>query len=300
MFFHPLYKKIYADENLARAWRSVRRHSSMAGIDGIAPAVFDGRSFQYLKQLQDELRTFRYRPQPVKGIFMKREIGPPRPLGIPTVRDRVAQRALAQVLIPLFEPHFDDYSHAYRTGRSPKSAIAQARDHALGNRPWMVKIDLSDCFGSIPHRPLLRSVNRRIHDFAVRKLLKRFLDVEVIIESRSGLRQAKKQAGLLQGSPLSPLLANIYLDGFDRAARQQELRFVRYGDDIAIFARTRQEADLAMDTAVRILERMHLRINRDKTRLYHLGRGCKYLGEWLALEKSPGGAWQLAAAAGEA
>jgi group II intron reverse transcriptase/maturase len=283
MLFHPLYTHLCSDDNLNRAWRAVRRQSEAPGLDGMTAAHFESQSFVRLKKLQQDLLKFKYQPQPVKRIFMRREVGSPRPLGIPIFVDRLVQRALVQVLIPLFEPHFDDYSHAYRTGRSPQTAMAQARDHALGGRPWVVKIDLRDCFGNIPHRLLLRAVNRRIHDFAVRKLLKRLLDVEVVTESRTGLRQVSKQPGLLQGSPLSPLLANIYLDAFDQAARQQGLRFVRYGDDIAIFAATRQEADDALDAAARILEKLHLPLNREKTKLYHLSRGFKYLGEWFSL-----------------
>lgn len=285
MLFHPLYTQLCADENLLRAWRAVRRLSEAPGLDGMTAAVFESRSFVLLKKLQNDLLKRQYTPQPVKRIFMRREVGPPRPLGIPTFIDRIVQRALVQILIPLFEPHFDDYSHAYRTGRSPQTALAQARDHALGNRPWVVKIDLADCFGNIPHRPLLRAANRRIHDFAVRKLLKRLLAVEVVTTSNSGLRQVSKPQGLLQGSPLSPLLANIYLDAFDQAARQQGLRFVRYGDDIAIFAANRPEADDALDAATRILEKLHLPLNREKTRLHHLSRGFQYLGEWLSLRR---------------
>ncbi len=285
MLFHPLYTKLCSDENLLRAWRAVRRLSEAPGLDGMTAAFFESRSFVLLKKLQDDLLKFKYRPQPVKRIFMRRDIGPPRPLGIPTFSDRIVQRALVQILIPLFEPNFDDYSHAYRTGRSPQTAMAQARDHALGGRPWVVKIDLRDCFGSIPHRPLLRAVNCRIHDFAVRKLLKRLLNVEVVTTSNSGLRQVSKPEGLLQGSPLSPLLANIYLDAFDQAARQQDMRFVRYGDDIAIFAASRQEADDSLEAAARIFEKLHLPLNREKTKLHHLSRGFTYLGEWLSLGK---------------
>jgi group II intron reverse transcriptase/maturase len=285
MLFHPLYTQLCSDDNLNRAWRAVRRQSEAPGLDGMTAAHFDSQSFVRLKKLQHDLLKFNYRPQPVKRIFMRREVGSPRPLGIPIFVDRLVQRALVQILIPLFEPHFDDYSHAYRTGRSPQTAMAQARDHALGGRPWVVKIDLRDCFGNISHRPLLRGVNRRLHDFAVRKLLKRFLDVEAVTESRSGLRQVSKQQGLLQGSPLSPLLANIYLDAFDQAARQVGLRFVRYGDDIAIFAATRQDAEAALDAADRILENLHLPLNREKTKLHHLSRGFNYLGEWLSLGK---------------
>jgi group II intron reverse transcriptase/maturase len=285
MLFHPLYKQLCSDDNLNRAWRAVRRLSDAAGLDGMTAAHFEKHAFVWLKKLQADLLRFKYQPQPVKRIFMPREVGPPRPLGIPTFVDRIVHRALVQILIPLFEPHFDDYSHAYRTGRSPQTAMAQARDHALGGRPWVVKIDLRDCFGSIPHRPLRRAVNHRIHDFAVRKLLKRLLDVEVITESNSGLRQASKQQGLLQGSPLSPLLANIYLDAFDQAARQQGLRFVRYGDDIAIFAATRQEAGDALDAAARIFAQLDLPLNREKTKLHHLSHGFKYLGEWFSLRK---------------
>lgn len=158
----------------------------------------------------------------------------------------------------------------------------------------MIKIDLSDCFGSIPHRPLLRRINAHVRDFAIRRLIKRFLDVDVITESNSRLQQISKQQGLLQGSPLSPLLANIYLDMFDKRAREKELRFVRYGDDIAIFAATREQAEKALDIAVRLLEKMHLRINRGKTRLLHLANGSQYLGEWIALQKAQNGSWQLA------
>lgn len=286
MFFHPLYAQLCSDENLQSAWRAVRRQSEAPGLDGMTAAMFEARSFVLLKKLQEELRRSKYQPQPVKRIFMKREVGPPRPLGIPTFLDRIVMRALVQVLIPIFEPHFDDCSHAYRTGRSTQSALAQARDYARNGRLWVIKIDLQDCFGNVPHRPLLRHVYRRVKDLAVRGLLKRFLAVEVVTESRSGLRQiTKPNRGVLQGSPLSPLLANIYLDIFDQELRRLDLRFVRYGDDIAIFSATRPEAEEALDAAARVLEKMHLPINREKTRLLHVGKGFTYLGEWLVWGK---------------
>ncbi|HEX9654129.1 MAG TPA: reverse transcriptase domain-containing protein, partial [bacterium] len=124
--------------------------------------------------------------------------------------------------------------------------------------------------------------------------LKRIMAAEVITESRSGSQQISKPKGLLQGSPLSPLLANVYLDKFDKAARKRELRFVRYGDDIALLTASREDAEQARDVAVQILERLHLQVNRDKTRVSHLARGCNYLGEWLALQKTHDGQWQIA------
>lgn len=286
MFFHPLYAQLCSDENLQRAWRAVRRQSEAPGLDGMTAATFEARSFVLLKKLQEDLRRCKYQPQPVKRIFMKREVGPPRPLGIPTFLDRIVMRALVQVLIPIFEPHFDDCSHAYRTGRSVQSALAQARDYARDGRLWVIKIDLRDCFGNVPHRPLLRCVCRRVKDSVVRKLLKRFLAVEVITQSRSGLRQTtKSNRGVLQGSPLSPLLANIYLDIFDQEMRRRDLRFVRYGDDIAIFSATQPEAEAALAAAARVLEKMHLPINREKTKLHHVVKGFPYLGEWLMWKK---------------
>lgn len=293
MFFNPIYRKLCSDENLNRAWRAVRRQGDSAGLDGMTASHFDARAFLLLKQLQEELRQQRYKPGPVKRIYIKKDIGPPRPLGISTIRDRIVHRALTQILVPIFEPTFDDYSHAYRTGRSPRTALAQARDHAIGGRPWLVKLDVHDCFGTIPLKPLLRQTYRQINDFAVRRLLRRLLDVDLVVQSNSGLRQVLRPEGLLQGSPLSPLLANVYLDTFDRQARQRQLRFVRYGDDIGIFAASRREADLALDLAIQILHRLHLAINKDKTRLYHLEKGCQYLGEWLQVQKMPDGRWRI-------
>jgi len=285
LFLHPLYAQMCSDQNLLAAWRAVRRHSEAPGLDGMTAVYFDSRSFVLLKKLQSDLRRFQYAPQPVKRIFMKREVGPPRPLGIPIFVDRIVQRALVQVLLPIFEPHFDDLSHAYRTGRSPQTALAQARDFAHSGRPWVIKIDLQDCFGNIPHRPLLRAVYQRLRDSAVRKLLNKFLAVAVVTESRSGLRQVSHpELGLLQGSPLSPLLANIYLHDFDLEMRHQNFRFVRYGDDIAIFTRTRPEAQAALAAAALVLEKLYMPLNREKTRLHHLSHGFKYLGEWLSLK----------------
>lgn len=287
MLFSPLYRTLYSDANLNRAWRAVRRQSKSAGMDGMSTAQFMAKSFVYLKALQRELHNRKYVPGLVKRIYLQRDVGPPRELGIPSVKDRIVYRALAQVLLPEFEPWFDDYSHAYRTGRSPKTAIAQARQHAGTSRPWMAKIDLRDCFGTIPHKALRRCVRQRVRDFAINRLLKQILDADIITESRSGSQVVSKQKGLLQGSPLSPLLANIYLDRFDKAARQREMRFVRYGDDIVIFETNRQQAEHALDAAVQILEKMKLELNKQKTRLFHLGRGCNYLGEWFKIEGSP-------------
>ncbi|MEK7727852.1 MAG: reverse transcriptase domain-containing protein, partial [candidate division KSB1 bacterium] len=182
IFFHPLYRELYSDVNLNRAWRAVRRAGTATGLDAMTATQFEAHAFILLKQLQEDLRRFQYRPQAVKRIFMKREVGPPRRLGIPTFVDRIVQRALVQVLAPRVEPHFDECSHAYRTGRSPQTAIAQAKDFARNGRSWVAKLDLSDCFGNIPHRPLLRSVFHRVHDCAVRRLLARMLAVEIVTE----------------------------------------------------------------------------------------------------------------------
>jgi group II intron reverse transcriptase/maturase len=246
-------------------------------------SLFESKSFVYLKALQNDLRKQRYTPGPVKRVLLRREVGSPRPLGILNLRDSIVHRALVQILIPVFEPDFDDYSHAYRTGYSTQTAIALARQHAGAGRPWMVKLDLQDCFGNIPRRPLLKSVKTKVRDFAIRRLLNRLLAASIITESRSGLRQIMKPKGLLQGSPLSPMLANIYLAGFDRSARRLDLRFVRYGDDIAIFTSSRPDAERALDIAIRISDKMLLPINKEKTKLFNLHKGCTYLGEWLSL-----------------
>lgn len=274
--WYSLIDKVYRRENLASAYKRVRRNKGQPGIDGVTVEAYGDNLAENLKQLYHELKTGTYQPQPVKRVEIPKPDGSKRPLGIPTVRDRVAQQALLNILQPIFDPGFHPNSYGYRPGRSCQAAVAKAdslmKDEGL---EYVVDMDLSKCFDRLNHELILREINRRVSDGSVLRLIKKFLEAGVM---KDGTWEAT-EIGSPQGGVISPLIANIYLDNFDRTMRKMGIEIVRYADDILIFAEDEREARKYRRIATDYLEgNLKLTVNKEKTHLTNLSKGVSYLG----------------------
>lgn len=276
--WYSLIDKVYAMENLSKSFAKIskNRGRNTSGVDGVISKDYRKELSKNLTQLQEELRSGSYKPQPVRRVYIRKPDGGERPLGIPTIKDRVVQQALLNVLEPIFEPTFHPSSYGYRPGRSAHHAIAKAerftRHYELEH---VVDMDLSKCFDTLDHDLIVRAVGERISDGKVLRLIGQLLS--------SGIMDKGDYSPTLKGSPqggvVSPLLANIYLNKFDQYMRGKGIRIVRYADDILIFSRTRSEAGRNMAIATSYLEdELKLTVNKEKTHLTSLEQGIPYLG----------------------
>lgn len=274
--WYSLMDKVYRRENLESAYQRVRRNKGQPGIDGVTVEAYGDNLAENLEQLHHELKTGTYQPQPVRRVEIPKPDGSKRPLGIPTVKDRVAQQALLNILQPIFEPSFHPHSYGYRPGRSCHAAVAKAdslmKDEGL---EYVVDMDLSKCFDRLNHELILQEINRKISDGSILKLVKKFLVAGVM---KDGTWEAT-EIGSPQGGVISPLIANIYLDRFDRTMKEMGIEIVRYADDILIFAEYEHDAKKFRRIATDYLEgNLKLTVNKEKTHLTNLSKGVPYLG----------------------
>jgi RNA-directed DNA polymerase len=228
---HSLVDKVYKRKNLELAWRRVRSNGGAGGVDGQSLAEFEEVLDEQLDRLCQELRTDTYQPLPVRRHLIPKagQPGKFRPLGIPTIYDRVCQQALLNRLEPIFEPVFDDASFGYRKGRSAKDALRKIWKELDAGAAWIVDADLKDFFGSADHEKLLTLVAQRISDGRVLRLIRGMLKAGALAD---GQRLPTEQ-GTPQGGIVSPLLSNILLTPFDREMRRRGYRLTRYADDCA-------------------------------------------------------------------
>lgn len=273
---YSLYGQLLNKERLYKAFKQVYKSKGAAGIDRQSLSEFASNVDNELEQLLFELKRKQYRAQAVRRVEIPKDGGDMRMLGIPTVRDRVVQQALNNLLSPIFEEQFHPSSFGYRPHRSCHDAINKAtmfiRRYGLEH---VVDMDLSKCFDKLNHELIMQSIKRRVMDGSILSLVKQFLSSGVMVD---GYWQATK-LGSPQGGVISPLIANIYLDIFDQAMRQRGHRIVRYADDILIFCRSRKGAEHALEVATRLLEKdLKLQVNLDKTHIAHSGEGVKFLG----------------------
>ena len=274
--FYSLYDRLLDRRALAKAFEKVRRASGAPGADGQTISDFRSCLVEELDRLVNELRTKTYQPQPVRRVTIPKPGGGERHLGIPAVRDRVVQQALLDILQPIFDPAFHPSSYGYRPGRSCQMAVAKAtlfiRQY---HRQWVVDMDLSKCFDRLDHNLIIASISQRVKDGSILKLIEMFLKGGVMIDHQI----EATEIGSPQGGVISPLIANIYLDAFDKEMKRRGHRIVRYADDILILCATRTGAEHAQTVATEILEgELKLTVNQEKTHLAHASQGVKFLG----------------------
>jgi group II intron reverse transcriptase/maturase len=282
---HSLVDKVYSGKNLALAWEAVRRNRGAAGVDRQSLRDFESNLEENLEKLHEALKAQEYKPQALRRVYIPKagKKGELRPLGIPAVRDRVCQQALAQRLAPIFEPDFDDSSYGYRPGRSPHDAMRKIWREIQAGSVWVVDADLRNFFGSVDHARLMKLVTRRISDGRVLKLIEQTLKAPVL----DGGRLEPVERGTPQGGVVSPLLANVLLTPFDKEMRARGYQLTRYADDWVVTCATRAEAERALATARRILETLGVVLHPEKTRVVHVRHGFEFLGYVVRQGRKP-------------
>ena len=277
-----LIDKVYRDQNLFTAFRRVSANGGAAGVDHVSCERFDERLIPNLRKLSEQLRGGSYRPQAIRRQWIpkpgSKEL---RPLGVPTVRDRVVQTALRNVLEPIFERDFAEQSYGFRPGRGCKDALTRVDALLKHGYTHVVDADLKGYFDTIPHDKLMALIENKISDSRVLELIEMFLKQQVL----DGLSEWTPERGSPQGAVVSPLLSNIYLDPLDHLMADAGFEMVRYADDFVILCRTREDAERALDVVQQWTAQAGLTLHPDKTHIVDMAEGrFDFLGYTFARE----------------
>lgn len=274
--WYSLIDKIYRKENLKLAFKRVKRNNGAPGIDGETVSDFALKLEKNIEFLHGGLKTNKYKPSPVRRVEIEKPDGGVRLLGIPTVKDRVVQQAIVNVIEPIFDEAFHPSSYGYRPKRSQHQAVAKAErfmnKYGLIN---VVDMDLSKCFDTLDHEIMIKAVGEKISDGSVLDLIKKFLKAGVMHSDNF----SKTEIGSPQGGVISPLLSNIYLNQFDQRMKAKDIRIVRYADDILVFAKDKKTVGDYKVYATKVLEEeLKLTVNKKKTKLTSVHEGVEFLG----------------------
>jgi len=299
--FYALYDKVYRPDILVFAWRLVKANKGGPGVDGMTfEAIENGEGvFNFLSSIRQELQEKRYRANAVKRVMIPKADGSLRPLGIPTIRDRVVQMALKLVMEPIFEADFCEHSYGFRPRKSAHQAIDAIADAMWQGQTQVIDADLSKYFDSIPHAKLLKTVSERIVDGAVLALINQWLKAPIMGESENGKTACvgggkSNRRGTPQGGVISPLLSNLYLHLLDRIwqrhdlAKKLQAKLVRYADDFVVLCR--KDVVRPLEIIRRILERLELTLNEGKTKIVDANEeSFRFLGFELSTNLSAKG-----------
>jgi RNA-directed DNA polymerase len=261
-----LWETAFSRDNVLRALQRVERNRGAPGVDGMPAPELRPWLRLHWKDVREALDAGTYRPSPVRRVTIPKPDGGERELGVPTALDRLIQQAIAQALTPIFDPAFSPHSYGFRSGRSAHQAVRAARAFVVEGYTWVVDVDLERFFDRVQHDVLMARVARKVDDPRVLRLIRRYLDAGVMV---AGVKQAT-EVGTPQGSPLSPLLANIMLDDLDRELDQRGHRFVRYADDVRVHVKTERAGQRVLTGITEFLQRrLKLRVNEGKSSVRH-------------------------------
>lgn len=272
-----LYDKLYRPEVLEAAWKRVRTNKGAAGVDKISTERFESNEQNYLDELHTSLKAGSYQPQPVRRIEIPKGDGKTRPLGIPTVKDRIVQAALKSVIEPIYEQQFLEMSYGFRPGRGCKDALREVQQWLDDGYCWVVDADIQGYFDNISHEILMKRITELISDGKVLELIQKFLEQDILAE----MKKWTPVKGTPQGAVLSPLLANIYLHPLDTLIAQKGFKMVRYADDSVILCETQEQAEEALECLKEWMSANELALHPDKTHLGDCriaGQGFEFLG----------------------
>jgi len=272
-----LWEKVCSYQNIRLAWNKVKEKEGGPGVDRMTVEEFEQNLEENVSILQNQLENDAYKPLPVLRIYISKEDGTRRSIGIPVVRDRVVQQALLSVLSPLFEGEFLDCSFAYRPGRSALNAIDKVEALIKDGFRWVLDGDIENFFDSIDHNLLLSFVAERVSDAKVLELIKKFLNASVF--DNMSLRE--EYFGITQGSVISPLFANVYLHRFDQEITTKGYHLIRYADDFVILEDSQERIGKALADTAATLKVLKLNLNEKKTKLIHAREGFVFLGYYI-------------------
>ena len=269
-----LMEQIVSKDNLNAAYLQVVRNKGAAGVDGMTVEELGGYLSENGESIKEQLRTRKYKPQPVRRVEIPKPDGGTRNLGVPTVVDRFIQQAVAQVLTPIFEEQFHDHSYGFRPNRCAQQAVIKALEMMNDGHSWIVDIDLAKFFDTVDHDKLMTVFGRTIKDGDVISVVRKILVSGVMIDDE----YEDTIVGTPQGGNISPLLANVMLNELDKELEARGLDFVRYADDLIIMVRSRQAAERVMKSVTRYIEeKLGLKVNAEKSKV-DKPKGIKYLG----------------------
>ena len=259
-----LIEWILQDRNIDEAIKNVKRNKGAAGVDGMTVDELDVYFTLHREELKTQIREGKYRPSPVRRVYIPKANGKKRPLGIPTVTDRVVQQMTAQILSLGYDKYFSDHSYGFRPNRDCRGAIEKALEYLNEGYEWVIDLDIEKYFDTVNHDKLISILRERINDAKTLRLIRQFLRAGVM---EDGLVSPSEE-GVPQGGPLSPILSNIYLDKLDKELESRGLHFVRYADDCDIFVKSEMAADRVMKSVTSWLERkLRLRVSATKTKV---------------------------------
>lgn len=255
---------ILSDENLEEAIRRVKRNRGAAGVDGMKTSELDEYFSKHKEIIKQQIRNMQYRPKPVRRVYIPKPNGKQRPLGIPSVADRVVQQAAAQVLSGIYDSTFSDHSYGFRPNRSAHDAMKDVLNNLNSGYDWVIDLDIEKYFDTVNHDKLISILREKVNDKRTLHLIRSFLKAGVMV---NGL-VSPTELGVPQGGPLSPILSLIYLDKFDKELESRGLHFVRYADDCDIFVKSEMAADRVMKSIASWLERkLFLKVSPTKTKV---------------------------------
>ncbi len=259
-----LIDQILSQSNLKEAIKRVKANKGAAGVDKRTIYEIDDYFKKHQVEIKQSIRAMKYKPQAVRRVYIPKANGKKRPLGIPTVVDRVIQQAISQILMKIYDPEFSAYSYGFRPKRSAHDAVEQVLEYLDEGYQWVIDLDIEKYFDTVNHDKLISTLREQINDKTTLHLIRSFLKAGIM---EDGLVKPNK-LGVPQGGPLSPILSNIYLDKFDKELEERGLHFVRYADDCNIFVKSKMSADRVMKSATSWLERkLFLKVNATKTKV---------------------------------